>query len=38
MPLIVVPSIDLRLGKVVRLQQGDYDRQLNYDVDPLAAA
>ena len=36
--MTVIPSIDLRNGKVVRLQQGDYDRQLNYDVDPLAVA
>lgn len=34
----VVPSIDLRGGKVVRLQQGDYNRQLNYDLDPVATA
>lgn len=34
----VVPSIDLRNGKVVRLQQGDFDRQLNYDLDPVATA
>jgi phosphoribosylformimino-5-aminoimidazole carboxamide ribotide isomerase len=38
MSLTVIPSIDLRAGRVVRLQQGDYDRQLNYDVDPLAVA
>lgn len=31
----VVPSVDLRNGKVVRLQQGDYDRQLNYALDPV---
>jgi phosphoribosylformimino-5-aminoimidazole carboxamide ribotide isomerase len=34
----VVPSIDLRGGKVVRLQQGDYQRQLNYDLDPCETA
>jgi len=34
----IVPSIDLRGGKVVRLQQGDYDRQLNYDLDPVETA
>lgn len=34
----VVPSIDLRGGKVVRLQQGDYNRQLNYDLDPVETA
>ncbi|HEX8914206.1 MAG TPA: 1-(5-phosphoribosyl)-5-[(5-phosphoribosylamino)methylideneamino]imidazole-4-carboxamide isomerase [Humisphaera sp.] len=37
-PLVVVPSIDLRGGKVVRLRQGDYADQLNYAVDPLATA
>ena len=36
--MIVIPSIDLRQGKVVRLQQGDYARQLNYAVDPLETA
>jgi phosphoribosylformimino-5-aminoimidazole carboxamide ribotide isomerase len=34
MPLEIVPSIDLRNGRVVRLKQGDYARQVNYDVDP----
>src|SRR5687768_9300589 len=38
MSLTIVPSIDLRGGRVVRLQQGDYDRQVNYDVDPQATA
>lgn len=36
--LTVVPSIDLRGGRVVRLRQGDYADQLNYDVDPMATA
>src|SRR4051812_32116534 len=36
--MIIIPSIDLREGRVVRLQQGDYSRQLNYDVDPIATA
>jgi phosphoribosylformimino-5-aminoimidazole carboxamide ribotide isomerase len=36
--MIIIPSIDLREGRVVRLQQGDYQRQLNYDVDPIATA
>jgi phosphoribosylformimino-5-aminoimidazole carboxamide ribotide isomerase len=36
--LEVVPSIDLRGGRVVRLRQGDYADQLNYDVDPVATA
>jgi len=34
----IVPSIDLRGGRVVRLKQGDYQRQVNYDVDPLQTA
>jgi len=38
MSLAVLPSIDLRGGKVVRLKQGDYAQQLNYDVDPIATA
>src|SRR5688500_5614868 len=38
MALEILPSIDLRGGNVVRLQQGDYARQLDYDVDPVATA
>jgi phosphoribosylformimino-5-aminoimidazole carboxamide ribotide isomerase len=38
MGLVIVPSIDLRGGHVVRLAQGDYARQTNYALDPLAAA
>ena len=38
MPLTIVPSIDLRDGKVVRLKQGDYAQQINYTVDPLEVA
>ena len=38
MPLTILPSIDLRGGKVIRLKQGDYAQQLNYDVDPIATA
>jgi len=36
--MTIVPSIDLRGGRVVRLQQGDYARQLNYAVDPVQQA
>src|SRR5690349_12423955 len=36
--LEIIPSIDLRNGNVVRLKQGDYAQQLNYDVDPVATA
>ncbi len=38
MPFTVMPSIDLRNGKVVRLQQGDYARQIDYSVDPFDVA
>ena len=38
MPIEIVPSIDLRGGRVVRLRQGDYARQVSYDVDPVATA
>ena len=38
MPLEIVPSVDLRSGRVVRLKQGDYGRQINYDVDPIEIA
>jgi len=38
MSLVILPSIDLRNGKVVRLKQGDYAQQINYDVDPLDVA
>jgi phosphoribosylformimino-5-aminoimidazole carboxamide ribotide isomerase len=38
MALEIVPSIDLRGGRVVRLKQGDYARQVNYAVDPLETA
>jgi phosphoribosylformimino-5-aminoimidazole carboxamide ribotide isomerase len=38
MALLIVPSIDLRGGRVVRLKQGDYAQQLNYDVDPIETA
>jgi len=32
------PAIDVREGKVVQLQQGDYDRQTVYNDDPVAVA
>jgi phosphoribosylformimino-5-aminoimidazole carboxamide ribotide isomerase len=38
MPIQIVPSIDLRGGRVVRLKQGDYGQQINYDVDPRDTA
>jgi phosphoribosylformimino-5-aminoimidazole carboxamide ribotide isomerase len=38
MSLQVIPSVDLRGGRVVRLKQGDYGRQIDYDVDPIEVA
>jgi len=34
----VYPAIDVRAGRVVRLQQGDYARETRYADDPLAVA
>jgi phosphoribosylformimino-5-aminoimidazole carboxamide ribotide isomerase len=34
----LLPAIDVRAGRVVRLRQGDYDRQTTYDDAPLATA
>jgi phosphoribosylformimino-5-aminoimidazole carboxamide ribotide isomerase len=34
----ILPAIDLRDGKCVRLLQGDYDRQIDYADDPVAVA
>ncbi len=34
----ILPAIDLRDGQVVRLLQGDYDRQVTYGDDPAAVA
>jgi len=36
--MIFIPAIDLRGGRVVRLSQGDYDRETHYDDDPVALA
>jgi len=38
LPMHLLPAIDLRGGKVVRLTKGDYDRQTTYGDDPLAQA
>jgi phosphoribosylformimino-5-aminoimidazole carboxamide ribotide isomerase len=38
MSIVIVPSIDLRGGQIVRLQQGDYQRQIDYPLDPLETA
>jgi len=36
--LILFPAIDIRGGKAVRLAQGDYERETQYDDDPVVAA
>lgn len=36
--MILLPAIDVRAGKAVRLTQGDYDRETRYDDDPVDAA
>jgi phosphoribosylformimino-5-aminoimidazole carboxamide ribotide isomerase len=36
--MYIIPAIDLRNGKCVRLIQGQYDRQINYRDDPVEQA
>jgi len=36
--MIVIPAIDIRHGKVVRLSQGEYSRQTTYSDSPLETA
>ena len=36
--MIVIPAIDLRNGKCVRMQEGDPTRETEYDDDPVARA
>lgn len=36
--MIIIPAIDLRNGRCVRLTQGRKDRTTNYDADPLQTA
>ena len=38
MPFLVIPAIDLRGGRVVRLRQGDFARETAYSEDPVAVA
>jgi phosphoribosylformimino-5-aminoimidazole carboxamide ribotide isomerase len=35
---VILPAIDLRGGRVVRLRQGDFDRETAYREDPVAVA
>jgi phosphoribosylformimino-5-aminoimidazole carboxamide ribotide isomerase len=37
-PFDILPAIDLRGGRVVRLRQGDFDRETVYDADPVDVA
>ena len=34
----IIPAIDIRGGRCVRLEQGDYERETVFDEDPAAAA
>lgn len=36
--MLVIPAIDLRGGKCVRMQQGDPEREKTYDIDPVERA
>jgi phosphoribosylformimino-5-aminoimidazole carboxamide ribotide isomerase len=36
--MYIIPAIDLRGGKCVRLIQGDYHRQINYEENPVKQA
>ncbi len=36
--MTIIPAIDLRRGRCVRLEQGDYNRETVYDPDPPAVA
>lgn len=36
--MLVIPAIDLRGGKCVRMQQGDPTRSMTYDTDPVEQA
>jgi phosphoribosylformimino-5-aminoimidazole carboxamide ribotide isomerase len=36
--LLLYPAIDLRGGRVVRLYQGDFDKETAYGMDPVAVA
>ncbi|MBV8424534.1 MAG: 1-(5-phosphoribosyl)-5-((5-phosphoribosylamino)methylideneamino)imidazole-4-carboxamide isomerase, partial [Candidatus Eremiobacteraeota bacterium] len=36
--MLVVPALDLRGGRCVRLRQGDPAQEKSYDADPVARA
>ncbi|MCX5672899.1 MAG: 1-(5-phosphoribosyl)-5-[(5-phosphoribosylamino)methylideneamino]imidazole-4-carboxamide isomerase [Planctomycetota bacterium] len=37
-PMLILPAIDLRAGRCVRLRQGRYDQETVFDEDPVAVA
>ena len=37
-PFVILPAIDLRGGRVVRLRQGDFERETTYDDEPSVVA
>jgi phosphoribosylformimino-5-aminoimidazole carboxamide ribotide isomerase len=36
--MLIIPAVDIRGGKCVRLHQGDYEQETVYGVDPVAMA
>jgi phosphoribosylformimino-5-aminoimidazole carboxamide ribotide isomerase len=36
--MLIIPAIDIREGRCVRLIQGDYSQQRSYDADPVSTA
>jgi phosphoribosylformimino-5-aminoimidazole carboxamide ribotide isomerase len=34
----IIPAVDIRGGKCVRLYQGDYNQETVFDEDPVTAA
>ena len=36
--MLILPAIDLRAGRCVRLRQGDYNQETVFDADPVAVA
>ncbi|MGZ5309067.1 MAG: HisA/HisF-related TIM barrel protein, partial [Solirubrobacterales bacterium] len=36
--MVLYPAVDIRDGHAVRLAQGDYARETEYDADPVDAA
>ena len=36
--MLIVPAVDIMRGKVVRLERGEFDKAITYDLSPLAYA